>query len=117
MIGRPNTWEDINSLAQTAALIVGGWWALGRFGFTRESRTFLDLSTRRYLALDPAGGGAMDDLIGYSITYRSRSSSDFCGRRGQIKEAWCRKRRLTAYSRRRRARVRDLRRAHRPTTD
>ena len=44
MIGWPNTWEQVNSVAQIAALVGGGWWALKRFGLTRESRTFLDLS-------------------------------------------------------------------------
>jgi hypothetical protein len=40
----PASWEDVNNLAQSVALVVGGWWALKRFGLTRESRTFLDLS-------------------------------------------------------------------------
>ena len=39
------TLGDFNDLAQIIALVVGGGWALWRFGLTRESRTFLDLST------------------------------------------------------------------------
>jgi hypothetical protein len=38
------SWEDVNNLAQSVALVAGGGWALWRFGLTRESRTFLDLS-------------------------------------------------------------------------
>jgi len=54
------TWEDVKNVAEVVnhvagvmALVVGGLWALKRFGLTRESRTFLDLSsTARVVAAD-----------------------------------------------------------------
>jgi hypothetical protein len=52
----PKAFEAANNLAQIVALIVGGVWALRRFGVTRASRTFLEQIN--YLAdfQDPVGG-------------------------------------------------------------
>jgi hypothetical protein len=51
----PKTFEALNNVAQILALVVGGWWALKRFGITRESRTFLNVTVRGQVV---GGGGS-----------------------------------------------------------
>jgi hypothetical protein len=41
-----------------------------RVGHAARGRPVIVAAERSYLAFDPAAGGAMDDLLGHSITYR-----------------------------------------------
>jgi hypothetical protein len=78
VIDWPLTFSAASDVAQIAALIVGGAWALNRFGVTRVSRSFLEMS----VAAKVVGGGGDRLLVEVTVRLKNLGGSRIDARTG-----------------------------------
>ena len=74
----PTVLSAASDLAQIVALVVGGAWALNRFGITRASRTFLEMSVGAIVV----GGDEENALVEVVVRLKNIGASRIDARRG-----------------------------------